>query len=410
MDPGSRHQQLNKPIPTSPPPESKRDDDDCDMKRKSSSQDDSDEDESGKLSGSDQQQQHPQLPSHPFNQGRGGTPSGQGGGQYPMQPSLQQQQEALFQQEVLYQAQQQQQAAQQQQQQGRGGNATPQYPPAPGDSSLLFGGSAAASSFSGELLRQLANTPGGLSSAMAAAGMGQHQQQQQTPGGDRSWAFNAFGQTPLTSAASFGSSSGAPTPQQQQQGGNILRGSTATSHLGTIHGGGSSGMDRIVDNLGGIQPTPISLRGRGNPQLSTLQSQLATQQAMQQQLQVLQQQEIQREQQRQQQQQQQQQQSQGRGGGSLSMLPSVNEDDPLMQYETRPGSLADQSPMDLSAGVKRRSSTTSSVQGSSADDGRDSSGHGSGMLPILFLMYGTMTFLYHLTVSCFLSFNITTRI
>ena len=69
------------------------------------------------------------------------------------------------------------------------------------------------------------------------------------------------------------------------------------------------------------------------------------------------------------------------------MLPSVNEDDPLLQYETRPGSLADQSPMAPSqAGAKRRSSTTSG----SADDGRD---HGSGMLFIFLFLYE----IYYLT-------------
>ena len=83
------------------------------------------------------------------------------------------------------------------------------------------------------------------------------------------------------------------------------------------------------------------------------------------------------------------------------MLPSVNEDDPLMQYETTPGSLADQSPMAPSAGVKRRSSTTSSVQGS-ADDGRDSSGRGSGnVVNLLVSVPSTLDFLYHLTALVF---------
>ena len=176
---------------------------------------------------------------------------GGGGGQYhyPQQPSFQQQQQAL------YQAQQQQQ---QQQQQGRGGEPqTPQYPPA---DLGMFGN--ASSSFSAELARHLANTPGGFGGMLHPS--------QQTPGGGgmmggmgggSGGAFSTFGQTPMAGASSFGMSSvegNLPTPQQTA---GILRGSSYGGIGQPGSGGGMSQLDN-KGGMGGIQPTPISLRGR----------------------------------------------------------------------------------------------------------------------------------------------------
>ena len=194
------------------------------------------------------------------------------------------------------------------------------------DTGFQFG--SASSSFSAELVRHLtAGTP---------------------IGGGAGGAFgSSFGQTPLT-GASFGS--------QTIGGGN--RGSSSAFQGGGMGMGVGGG---IMDSLAGIQPTPISYRGRG-PQGSQ-----HMQQQQQQQLMAIQQ-----------------------------KLESVNEEDPsMLQYESR---LADQSPLMGGGGPTSRESVVAEalrrVRRDSAGEGSGNESEvreGSGMFILLFSCLYTST-------------------
>ena len=180
---------------------------------------------------------------------------------------------------------------------------------------------------------------------------------QQTPGGGggggmmmggfgSGGAFSNFGQTPMT-GASFGSSSvggSLPTPQQATAG--ILRGSS----YGAGSGGGMSQLDNTI-GMGGIQPTPISLRGRPYQMTSAAQQMQQQQQHHQQLMMQHQGMEGSYFPPSSQQQQQQEQQSRQR------KLESVNEEDPsLLRFESRPG--LDHSPLAAGGGTKTRGGKT----------------------------------------------------